>query len=238
MLLAAERQELTTRESFSARLSCQHRYVIEIAFEVRRHDAARVAWQSWTSPETEWRFLIEVPSPGRFPQGRTAGPIPLVECLVAQCPVGCAGSHGWEEDATRRGSAASHKPKGTSLGVLANGQAVSGVDHGAPELHHALKSPRNVTHNEIWKREGVARPGAALMHTYPGGIGTILPALSLATLARNELDSQHSLPESERALRIIGWKLNEGDERVSHAPTIAAGIGGQREKRGSSGEIS
>jgi len=112
------------------------------------------------------------------------------------------------------------------------------VDHGAPELHHALKSPRNVTHNEIWKREGVARPGAALMHTYPGGIGTILPALSLATLARNELDSQHSLPESERALRIIGWKLNEGDERVSHAPTIAAGIGGQREKRGSSGEIS
>jgi hypothetical protein len=31
---------------------------------------------------TEWRFLIEVPSPGRLPRGRTAGPIPLVECLV------------------------------------------------------------------------------------------------------------------------------------------------------------
>jgi hypothetical protein len=30
------------------------------------------------------------------------------------------------------------------------------------------------------------------------------------------------LPESEGALRVVGWKLDEGDGRAIHAPTIAA----------------
>jgi len=38
-----------------------------------------------------------------------------------------------------------------------------------------------------------------------------MPALPLAILARYELDFQHALPESERALRIVGRKLDEGD---------------------------
>jgi hypothetical protein len=30
------------------------------------------------------------------------------------------------------------------------------------------------------------------------------------------------LPESEGALRVVGWKLDEGDGRAIHAPTLAA----------------
>jgi hypothetical protein len=124
-------------------------------------------------------------------------------------------------------SLSSHEPEGTSLRVLADGKAVSGVDHSALKLHHSLKSPRDVVHEEIRQRERVARPGPALVHTYPGRIGTSLPALSLAILARFELDLEHPLPESERALRIVGWKLHEGNERTIHALTIAGAASGK-----------
>ena len=60
------------------------------------------------------------------------------------------------------------------------------------------------------------------MDTYLGRIGTSLPTLSFATLASLELNVQHTLPESEGALRVVGWKLDEGDGRAIHAPTIAA----------------
>lgn len=46
--------------------------------------------------------------------------------------------------------------------------------------------------------------------------------LSFATLASLELNVQHTLPESEGALRVVGWKLDEGDGRAIHAPTLAA----------------
>jgi hypothetical protein len=53
-------------------------------------------------------------------------------------------------------------------------------------------------------------------------IGTSLPTLSFATLASPELNVQHTLPESEGALRVVGWKLDEGDGRAIHPSTIAA----------------
>lgn len=116
----------------------------------------------------------------------------------------------------------SHEPKGTSLRILADSEVVSGMDYGAVKLDHSLKSARHVIHNEIRQRECVARPGPAFMDTYLGRIGTSLPTLSFATLASLELNVQHTLPESEGALGVIGWKLDEGDGRAIHAPTIAA----------------
>jgi hypothetical protein len=59
------------------------------------------------------------------------------------------------------------------------------------------------------------------MDTYLGRIGTSLPTLSFVTLASLELNVQHTLPESEGALRVVGWKLDEGDGRAIHAPTLA-----------------
>jgi hypothetical protein len=55
------------------------------------------------------------------------------------------------------------------------------------------------------------------MDTYLGPIGTSLPTLSFATLASPELNVQHTLPESEGALRVVGWELDEGDGRAIHA---------------------
>jgi hypothetical protein len=60
------------------------------------------------------------------------------------------------------------------------------------------------------------------MDTYLGRIGTSLPTFSFATLASLELNVQHTLPESEGALRVVGWKLDEGDGRAIHVPTLAA----------------
>ena len=111
----------------------------------------------------------------------------------------------------------SHEPKGTSLRILADSEVVSGMDYGAVKLDHSLKSARHVIHNEIWQRECVARPGPASVDTYLGRIGTSLPTLSFATLASPELNVQHTLPESEGALRVVGWELDEGDGRAIHA---------------------
>jgi hypothetical protein len=116
----------------------------------------------------------------------------------------------------------SHEPKGTSLRVLADSEVVSGMDYGAVKLDNSLKSVCHVIHNEIRQRECVARPGPAFMDTYLGRIGTSLPTLSFATFASIELNVQHTLPESEGALGVVGWKLDEGDGRAIHAPTIAA----------------
>jgi hypothetical protein len=116
----------------------------------------------------------------------------------------------------------SHEPKGTSLRILADSEVVSGMDYGAVKLANSLKSVRDVIHKEIRQRECVARPGPAFMDTYLGPIGTSLPTLSFATLASLELKVQHTLPESEGALRVVGWKLDEGDGEAIHAPTIAA----------------
>jgi hypothetical protein len=96
------------------------------------------------------------------------------------------------------------------------------MDHRAVKLDHSLKSARHVIHNEIRQRECVARPGPAFMDSYLGRVGPSLPALSFATLASLELNVQHTLPESEGALRVVGWKLDEGDGGAIHAPTIAA----------------
>jgi hypothetical protein len=116
----------------------------------------------------------------------------------------------------------SHEPKGTSLRILADSEVVSGMDYGAVKLDDSLKSARDVIHNEIRQRECVARPGPALMDTYLGRIGTSLPTLSFVTFASIELNVQHPSPESEGALRVVGWKLDEGHGRAIHAPTIAA----------------
>ncbi len=116
----------------------------------------------------------------------------------------------------------SHEPKGTSLRILADSEVVSGMDYGAVKLDDSLKSARHVIHNEIRQRECVARPGPAFMDTYLGRIGTSLPTLSFATFASIELNVEHPLPESEGALRVVGGKLDEGDGRAIHAPTIAA----------------
>src|SRR3989337_2477033 len=116
----------------------------------------------------------------------------------------------------------SHEPKGTSLRILADSEVMSGMDYGAVKLDHSLKSARHVIHNEIRQRECVARPGPAFMDTYLGRIGTSLPTLSFATLASLELNVQHTSPESEGALRVVGWKLDERDGRAIHVPTIAA----------------
>jgi hypothetical protein len=115
-----------------------------------------------------------------------------------------------------------YEPKGTSLRILADSEPVSGMDYGAVKLDHSLKSAPHVIHNEIRQRECVARPGPAFMDTYLGRIGTSLPTLSLAILASIELNVQHTLPESEGARRVVGWKLDERDGRAIHAPTIAA----------------
>jgi hypothetical protein len=96
------------------------------------------------------------------------------------------------------------------------------MDYGAVKLDYSLKSACHVIHNEIRQRECIARPGPAFMDSDLGRMGTSLPTLSFATLASLELNVQHTLPESERALRVVGWKLDEGDERAIHAPTIAA----------------
>ena len=115
----------------------------------------------------------------------------------------------------------SHEPKGTSLRILADSEVVSGMNYGAVKLDDSLKSVRNVIHNEIRQRECVARAGSAFMDTYLGRIGTSLPTLSFATFASIELNVQHTLPESEGALRVIGWKLDEGERRAIHTPTIS-----------------
>jgi hypothetical protein len=116
----------------------------------------------------------------------------------------------------------SHEPKGTSLRILADSEVITGMDYGAVKLDNSLKSVRHVIHDEIRQRECVARPGPAFMDTYLGRIGTSLPTLSFASFASIELNVQHTLPESEGALRIVGWKLDEGDGRAIHAPTIPA----------------
>jgi hypothetical protein len=116
----------------------------------------------------------------------------------------------------------SHEPEGTSFRILADSEVVSGMDYGAFKLDHSLKRARHVIHNEVRQRECVARPGPAFMDTYLGRIGTSLPTFSFATLASLELNVQHSLPESEGALRVVGWKLDEGDGRAIHATTLAA----------------
>jgi hypothetical protein len=116
----------------------------------------------------------------------------------------------------------SHEPKRTSLRIFADSEVASGMDYGAVKLDNSLKSARDVINNEIRQRECVARPGPAFMDTYLGRIGTSLPTLSFATFASIELNVQHTLPESEGALWVVGWKLDEGDGRAIHAPTIAA----------------
>jgi hypothetical protein len=45
-----------------------------------------------------------------------------------------------------------HKPKRTSLGILADSEVVSGMDYGAVKLDHSLKSARHVIDNEIRQR--------------------------------------------------------------------------------------
>lgn len=90
------------------------------------------------------------------------------------------------------------------------------MDYGAVKLDHSLKSARHVVHHEIGQRECIAGPGPAFMDPYLGRIGMSLPTLSFATPASLELDVEDTLPEFERALRVIGWKLHEGDGRVIH----------------------
>lgn len=116
----------------------------------------------------------------------------------------------------------SHEPKGTSLRIFADSKVVSGMDYGAVKLDHSLKRAQHVIHNEVRERECVARPGPAFMDTYLGRIGMSLPTLSFASLASLELNLQHTLPESEGALRVVGWKLDKGDGRAIHATTLAA----------------
>jgi hypothetical protein len=116
----------------------------------------------------------------------------------------------------------SHEPKGSSFRILADREVVSGVDYGAVKLDHSLKTARHVIHNEIRQRECVARPGPAFMDAYLGPIGMSLPTVSLSTPASLKLHIEHTLPKSEGALRVIGWKLDERDGREIHAPTIAA----------------
>ena len=115
----------------------------------------------------------------------------------------------------------SHEPKGTPLRILADSEVVSGMDYGAVKLDHSLKCARHVIHYEIRQRECVARPGPAFMDTYLGRIGTSLPTLSFATLASLELNVQNTSPESEGALRVICWKLDEGDGRAIHPAHIS-----------------
>jgi hypothetical protein len=114
----------------------------------------------------------------------------------------------------------SHETKRTPLRILADSEVVSGMDHGAVKLDHSLESARYVIHNEIRQRECVARAGPAFMDTNLGSIGASLPTLSFSTLASIELNVQHTLPEPKGALRVVGWKLDEGDGRAIHAPRI------------------
>ena len=112
----------------------------------------------------------------------------------------------------------SQEPKGTSLRILADSEVISRMDNSAVKFDNSLKSVGHVIHNQIRQRECVARPGPAFMDTYLSRIGTCLPTLSLATFASIELNVKHTLPESEGALRIVGWKLDEETGERSMRP--------------------
>jgi hypothetical protein len=95
----------------------------------------------------------------------------------------------------------SHEPKGTSLRILADSEAVSGMDNGAVKLDDSLKSDRDVIHNEIRQRECVARPGPAFMDAYLRRIGTSLPTLSSFATDRDNGGPHHSGGSDHHAVR-------------------------------------
>src|SRR4051812_39638131 len=90
------------------------------------------------------------------------------------------------------------QPERASFGVLADSEAVAGVDHLPAELPYLLEGARHVVDLEVGKREGVAGPSAPGVDPDRGSAPARLPAHALALGAGLELHSEHAAPERER----------------------------------------
>src|SRR3954466_1568907 len=86
---------------------------------------------------------------------------------------------------------AGRQPERASFGVLADGEAVAGVDHLAAELPYLLERARDVVDLEVGKREGVAGTSAPGVHPDRRSTAARLPAHALALGAGLELHAEH-----------------------------------------------
>src|SRR3954447_19477064 len=101
------------------------------------------------------------------------------------------------------GCIAGRQPEGASLGVLADGEAVAGVDHLAAQRPDLVERARYVVDLEVGQREGVAWPSAPGVDADRGSAAARLPALSLALGTSLQLHAEHAGPESARPLGIV-----------------------------------
>src|SRR3954465_6650792 len=104
-----------------------------------------------------------------------------------------------------------------ALGVLADRPALARVDHRPAEVGHFGDGSRQVVDHEVREREGVARAAATAMDADRRLRRPRDPALTLPLPARLELDAEEPGPESPRALRVVGGKL---DQPNRHDPTV------------------
>jgi hypothetical protein len=80
-------------------------------------------------------------------------------------------------------------------------------------LDDPLERRWHVVHSEVRKRDGVARPSAALVHAQSGAAKVCFPTRAIVGPSLGELESEYPAPERKGALWVVGGKL---DERGGH----------------------
>src|SRR4051794_2462161 len=98
---------------------------------------------------------------------------------------------------------AGRQPERASLGVLADSEALAGVDHLATKRANLLERARDVVDLEVGERERVAWPPAPGVDPYRGCPAARLPANAFALGTGLELHAQHAAPEGERPLGVV-----------------------------------
>src|SRR6185503_21277378 len=96
------------------------------------------------------------------------------------------------------------------------------MDHASAECLHLLQRPRDVIDGEVRQRERVAGPAAPRMHTDRWNRRARLPAGSLLVGARFEFNTEQTAPETQRALGVVRWELDQCHRHLrAHDPLSA-----------------
>ena len=108
------------------------------------------------------------------------------------------------------------QPKRGSLRVLADSPALPGVDDASAERLHPPQRFADIAHCEVGQRKRISRSASARMNTDRRVVRVGLPPLSLSILARLQLNSQKSRPETTGAQGIVCGELDRGQRGVRH----------------------
>src|SRR2546423_9729642 len=108
------------------------------------------------------------------------------------------------------------EPEGAALGVLADGEALPGMDHRSAQCLDPAQRVGKVVGLEVGERASVAGAGAAAMEAERRALGVCLPALAFALAPVLQLDPDHALPEALGPLGVVGGALDQRELRIGH----------------------